>query len=114
MLTATEPTGGEQHLKKWSPLYAIVVIGVWTGIIALSNGYSSVKMAALQEISENIIATTVDVSAGANTVRQRIHTEVRSGACVATVQTYKRANTKGFYTEPPQVLVMSCTKPEGA
>lgn len=104
----------ERHLKKWSPLYALAVIGVWTGILASGNAYSNGRMAELQETSENIIATTVDVSSGTDTIRQRVHTEVRNGACVATIQTYKRANNEGFYMEPPQVSVMPCTKPEGA
>ncbi len=113
MLIATEPTCAERHLKKWSPLYALAVIGVWTGILVSGNAYSNGRMAALQEASENIIATTVDVSSGAGTIRQRIHTEIRNGACVATVQTYKRANAQSWYAEPPSVSVMPCEKPEG-
>lgn len=113
MLIATQPTCAERHLKKWSPVYAVAVIAAWGGIMTLGNAYSDERMEATRKASDEIVATTVDVSRGTDTIRQRIHTEVRNGACVATVQTYKRPHIQSFYAEPPEVSVMPCAKPEG-
>ncbi|MCR4286274.1 MAG: hypothetical protein NUW00_05245 [Candidatus Kaiserbacteria bacterium] len=95
----------------WNLMKFIAVGGFIMTCLYLYSLRSDDIVRETQRIHEGIIATTHDVSNGADLVRIRHQPLVSEGGrCSLTVQRYSRKNTRIPYTEPPEYIMLDCTK----